>query len=199
MAVGVTTDTLMWIMVDVEATGPAPGLFSMFWFGAVVVEDGLKYKFEGKLAPLAGAGCEGGTELNIGLKLAGVTHDEILGWPNPAVTMVSFDAWLAHQSAARKDSRLQFVSDNNGYDAAYINWYFHYFLGRNPFGHSSANLGSLYKGLTKSVFENFKHMRKTAHTHNPVDDATGNAEAMLEMRDRLGMNFGKFKLPVEGA
>jgi hypothetical protein len=31
--------------------------------------------------------------------------------------------------------------------------------------------------------KNFKHLRKTRHTHRPVDDAKGNAEALLAMRE----------------
>jgi hypothetical protein len=64
----------------------------------------------------------------------------------------------------------------------FVCWYFHHFLGENPFGYSSQNLGSLYKGLAKDTFVNFKHLRKTKHTHHPVDDAKGNAEALLEMK-----------------
>lgn len=39
-------------MVDVETTGPCPGLFSMVQFGAVIVEPGLKRTFKGELKPL---------------------------------------------------------------------------------------------------------------------------------------------------
>ena len=56
---------------------------------------------------------------------------------------------------------------------------FHHFTGGNPFGFSSTNLGSLYKGLVKDTAPNFKHLRRTKHTHHPVDDAKGNAEALL--------------------
>jgi hypothetical protein len=31
------------------------------------------------------------------------------------------------------------------------------------------------------VYRTFKHLRDTKHTHNPVDDAKGNAEAMLKI------------------
>src|SRR5688572_2647845 len=58
-----------------------------------------------------------------------------------------------------------------------------HFLGDNPFGFSSQNLGSLYKGLVKDTFKTFKHLRRTKHTHHPVDDAKGNAEALLAMRE----------------
>ena len=63
------------------------------------------------------------------------------------------------------------------------------FNSKNPFGFSSQNLGSLYKGLVKDTFQNFKHLRKTHHTHHPVDDARGNAEALLHMKDHLGLKI----------
>lgn len=51
-------------------------------------------------------------------------------------------------------------------------------------GFSSQNLGSLYKGMVMDMSQNFKHLRKTKHTHNPVDDAKGNAEALLTLKDK---------------
>jgi hypothetical protein len=77
---------------------------------------------------------------------------------------------------------LIFIADNNGFDWMFVCWYFHHFLGKNPFGFSSQNLGSLYKGLVKDAAKSFKHLRKTSHTHDPVDDARGNAEALLAMQ-----------------
>ena len=56
-----------------------------------------------------------------------------------------------------------------------------YFL-TSPFGFSSTNLGSLYKGMAGDMRKSFKHLRKTKHTHHPVDDARGNAEALLQMK-----------------
>src|SRR5438045_7167541 len=93
--------------------------------------------------------------------------------------MERFDRWLKENI----DGQPMFVSDNNGFDWQFINWYFHHFLQANPFGFSSVNLGSLYKGMQKDTFVNFKHLRKTKHTHHPVDDARGNAEALLQMKE----------------
>ena len=64
-------------------------------------------------------------------------------------------------------------------------------MGMNPFGHSSVNLGSLYKGLVCDVRKSFKHLRKTLHTHNPLDDAKGNAEALLSIVEHFnpGINL----------
>ena len=55
-------------------------------------------------------------------------------------------------------------------------------------GFSSQNLGSLYKGFVRDVGKSFKHLRRTQHTHDPVDDARGNAEALLAIRDQ-GLKF----------
>ena len=82
-----------------------------------------------------------------------------------------------------------FISDNNGFDWMFICWYFHHFLGHNPFGYSSQNLGSLYKGIVKDTRQNFKHLRRTTHTHNPVDDAIGNAEALLAIIEKYGLRI----------
>jgi hypothetical protein len=92
--------------------------------------------------------------------------------------MDDFARWIKHNAKGRA----LFVSDNNGFDWQFINWYFWRFTGGNPFGYSSTNLGSLYKGMVKDMSQNFKHLRKTAHTHHPVDDARGNAEALLAMK-----------------
>jgi hypothetical protein len=75
------------------------------------------------------------------------------------------------------------LNANNGFDWQFVNYYFHYFLGENPFGYSSMNLGSFYKGITQDTFVNFKHLRDTKHTHNALDDAIGNAEAMLKIKE----------------
>src|SRR5690606_12597539 len=97
----------------------------------------------------------------------------------------AFAEWVNANSPKRRF----FISDNNGFDWQFVNWYFHYFLGSNPFGFSSQNLGSLYKGFVKDTFKNFKHLRRTKHTHHPVDDAKGNAEALLALREQ-GLKIG---------
>ena len=101
--------------------------------------------------------------------------------------MHDFDDWLSRINRTREN--LLFISENNGFDWQFINWYFWHFLNKNPFGHSSTNLGSLYKGLVKDTFQSFKHLRITQHAHNPVDDAKGNAEALIKMKNELGLKI----------
>jgi hypothetical protein len=107
-----------------------------------------------------------------------------LAFDEPFSVMTAFRQWLLDTCTGRP----YFISDNNGFDWQFVNWYFHHFLGDNPLGHSSTNLGSLYKGLQKDVFVNFKHLRNTPHTHHPVDDVRGNAEALLEMK-KMGLKI----------
>lgn len=170
---------MTFVVVDTEADGPIPGDYSMVSFGAVIVEPGLARSFYGQLKPISEAW------IPDALRVSGHTREEALAFEEPKVVMARFADWLK-QNVKR---RPQFISDNNGFDWQFINWYFHHFTGDNPFGHSSSNLGSLYKGLVKDVFQNFKHLRRTEHTHHPVDDAKGNAEAMLHMKEVLGLKL----------
>lgn len=168
---------MTYIMVDIEADGPIPGDYSMVAFGAVVVEPGLARSFYGRLKPISTAWVADA------LKVSGFSREATLQFAEPKLVMQEFADWLQ----ANCQGRPRFIADNNGFDWQFINWYFHHFLGANPFGHSSSSLGSLYKGMVKDVSRNFKHLRRTAHTHHPVDDAKGNAEALLHMRDSLGL------------
>jgi DNA polymerase III epsilon subunit-like protein len=170
---------MSYIMVDIEADGPIPGDYSMVCFGAVVVEPSLSKEFYGRLKPISD------DWIPQALEVSGFTREETLAFDDPKSVMESFDAWIARES----EGQPMFISDNNGFDWQFINWYFHHFLGRNPFGHSSTNLGSLYKGVVKDVFKDFKHLRKTKHTHHPVDDARGNAEALLRIKEEHGLRI----------
>jgi len=170
---------MTYVMVDVESDGPIPGDYSMVCFGAIVVEPALNRTFYGQLKPISEKW------IPDALKVSGFTREETLQFDDPAAVMGKFRDWIKENS---KD-RPMFVSDNNGYDWQCSNWYFHHFVCDNSFGHRSTNLGSLYKGLTKDTFANFKHLRKTEHTHHPVDDAKGNAEALLQMKESMGLKI----------
>lgn len=95
-------------------------------------------------------------------------------------TFEKFDKWL---KSIVKENRPLFVSDNPAYDWQFINYYFHKFLGRNPFGHSARRISDFYAGLTKdwSNTQKWKRWRQTKHDHNPVHDAMGNVEAFEEI------------------
>jgi hypothetical protein len=165
-------------MVDVESDGPIPGDYSMVCFGAVVIEETLDKTFYSRLRPISDKW------VPEALAVSGFTREQTLQFEPPLRAMQSFREWL---KASAPGGRHIFISDNNGYDWQFINWYFHHFLGENPFGYSSTNLGSLYKGIVGDFSKNFEHLRKTKHTHHPVDDAKGNAEAFLEIIRQYGL------------
>jgi hypothetical protein len=167
------------IMVDVESDGPIPGDYSMVSFAAVVVEPELKSTFYGKLKPVS---AQWNPEA---LAISGLSREQTQAFDDPKEVMENFKAWLAQASKGKP----RFISDNNGFDWQFINWYFHHFTGSNPFGYSSMNLGSLYKGLQRDLTPTFKHLRKTAHTHDPLDDVIGNAEALLTLQKEYGLNL----------
>ncbi len=159
-------------VVDVEADGPVPGLYSMVSIGAVLLDNDLETTFYGQLKPISQ------DWVPEALAISGHSRLETLDFPEPAVTMELFAEWVEKHSKGRPI----FWADNNGFDFAMVNYYFHAYLGKNPFGWSSQNINSLYKGIQNNMYAGFGHLRKTKHTHHPVDDAKGNAEALLAMR-----------------
>lgn len=169
---------MAYIMVDVETDGPIPGDYSLISLGAVLVTPELDQTFFAQFRPISEQ------YVPQALAVSGYSREATLDFADPKTSMQAFKDWL---SEVCKDRPI-FISDNNGFDWMFVCWYFHHFLGENPFGHSSQNLGSLYKGLVKDTFSNFKHLRITPHTHHPVDDAKGNAEALLEMK-KMGLKL----------
>jgi DNA polymerase III epsilon subunit-like protein len=162
---------MSYIVVDVEADGPIPGDYSMICFGAVLVDDTLDKTFYGTVKPIS-------ERFNPeALAISGFTREQTQEFDDPEETMLHFEEWIKAHSKGRPI----FISDNNGFDWMFICWYFHHFLGRNPFGYSSRRLSDLYCGLVKDSFAQWKHLRTTQHTHHPVDDARGNAEVLLKL------------------
>lgn len=168
------------VVVDVEADGAIPHKYSMVCFGAVVVEPSLSKTFYAKTRPISD---EWNTEA---LAISGFSREEHLTFDDPGEVMANFQDWLNNNV----NGRPIFISDNLVFDWQWINYYFHYFVGSNPFGFSARRIGDLYAGLVNDYFaaSKWKKFRKRAHTHNPVDDAIGNAEALLKIRE-MGLKF----------
>jgi len=171
---------MTYFMIDSEADGPIPGFYSMVELGAVIVEPELVRTFYGQLRPIGPFYDEDA------LAVCGLTREETLAFEDPTIVMQRFGQWVRKNTKGRPI----FIADNNGFDWAFVNWYFHALLPgtartRNPFGHSSRNLNDLYKGFANDMSVNVRDLKRdmnlTKHTHNPVDDARGNAEALLEL------------------
>jgi hypothetical protein len=118
---------MSYIMVDIESDGPIPGDYSMVCFGAVKVDQTLNETFYGKIKPISESW------IPEALAISGFSREETLGFDDPTKVMSDFAAWVKRVS----NGRPLFISDNNGFDWQFINWYFHHFTGNNPFGFSS--------------------------------------------------------------
>ena len=159
------------IVVDVEADGPIPGKYNMVSFGAVLVDKAgrLDKTFYGKVRPITKE------FIPEALAVSGHSRIEHESFDEPIDVMQAFAEWIASLGEGNKI----FLSDNLAFDWQWINWYFHYFLGKNPFGFSGQRIGDKFQGFYNSPYYRWKQHRKTSHTHHPVDDAKGNAEALL--------------------
>ena len=157
---------MSYFIVDVEADGPFPGVYSMVSFGAVKVDNELNHTFFSEvIRPIATQYDEEA------LSISGVTRDQQLDsliYPNEV--MSEFEKWI--KNVNKRGTHPVFVSDNNGFDWQFINGYFiMYNDGYNPFGWSSRRLSDMFAGFYQNARYSWKKHRKTKHTHHPVDDA----------------------------
>jgi 3' exoribonuclease, RNase T-like len=155
-----------WIFVDCEARGTSPVHGVLTEFGAVHYD--TRDTFYGRLFE--------------------ATPDP----DNPAISIVGerlatdkevaerFAAWLQEHLGNRQPV---FVSDNPAYDWQWIAGMFDRAGMDNPFGHSGRRIGDFWAGLNQnwSDTQSWKRFRRTAHDHNPVNDAMGNVEAFEEI------------------
>lgn len=163
-------------IVDVEADGPCPDLYSMVSFGAVKLDD-LDCTFYGKVRPISDH------YISEALAVSGFSRKEHETFDEPGYTMGMFRNWIEDTTIGSP----VFVSDNPAFDWQFINYYFHRFSSKNPFGFSARRIGDFAAGLNRNWRDSssWKKYRITRHTHNPVDDAIGNAEALATLLHRV--------------
>ena len=165
----------VFVIVDVEAVGRSPISGEMTEFGAVALTD-LNATHIDRDA----------------VSFHGLLIEAVPDKDNPAIpfipegakrydlteVMQSFREWLVDFN-----DRVVFVSDNPLYDGQWMWCAFDKAGVENPFGHSGRRIGDFAAGLrhqwTKT--SDWKRLRVTKHTHHPVDDAMGNAEALLKL------------------
>jgi DNA polymerase III epsilon subunit-like protein len=165
------------ISVDVETAGPIPGEYSMLSLGACVV--GRRDEtFYAELKPISG------NAVADALKVTGFNLTELgRTGERPEEGMAKFRAWLAGVG-----EKPVFIGFNAGFDWSFVNWYFHRFLGNNPFGFAPLDIKSYYMGLTGCSWEETKSSRirakfqpAKAGGHNALNDALAQAEMFEKM------------------
>ena len=166
-------------VLDVESDGPAVGLYNMISFGLVSVADPAK-GYLGEVSPIvANAGISQARDV------VGVSYETQRTFRTPIVVMAEAVAWV---KSITRGQRAVFWSDNPAFDWQFWNWYCHRFVGENPAGFSARRIGDLDAGRRGEPLNTlaFKQRRETAHTHNPVDDARGNVEALRWVLGQMG-------------
>lgn len=170
------------IVLDVESDGPCPGLYNMISLGLVCVGDPAQ-SYLGEVAPiLQSAGVQQAREV------VGISYETQLSYRDPEIVMKEAVAWVG---ATTEGKRAVFWSDNPAFDWQFWNFYCHKYVGQNPGGFSARRIGDLDAGRRGEPLNTsaFKKRRETAHTHNPVDDARGNAEALRWVLEQMGEKF----------
>jgi ribonuclease T len=174
----------LYISVDIEAAGPVPSVFSMLSLGAVVVDD-PKRTFYVELKPV------NDKFLPDAMKVVGRTlQDFAKNGHDPKEAMTAFRDWLLSVATAAKPV---FIGFNATFDWAFVNFYFHEYLGENPFGFGGIDIKSYYMGMTGCAWEDTRSSRirpelkgPSPHTHNALDDAVEQAEMFKRMREKAG-------------
>jgi DNA polymerase III epsilon subunit-like protein len=168
-------DNEVLISVDVEASGPIPGEYSMLSIGACRVDDWHK-TFECELKPI-NANYDPAAMEATGLKLDDFKKK---GLP-PVEGMKLFNQWLKEQEAT--GGKLVFVGFNAPFDWSFVNYYFLQYLQHNPFGFTSLDIKAYYMGVTGcrwSETSSSQIARDVNPTkigdHNPLHDAIYQAE-----------------------
>jgi len=184
------TITECFISVDVETSGPVPGVFSLLSIGACVVPEDVTSlgddpaaEFYCTLKPLPGASSDPAA-----LAVAGFVLDELAeSGSTPEAAMLSFEEWLLTVGGSAKPI---FVGLNAPFDWSFVNYYFHRFLGRNPFGFTALDIKALYMGSTGCRWEDARSSRmlielgltQKGPSHHALEDAKAQAEFFLAIR-----------------
>lgn len=139
----------LYCCVDVEASGPVPGLYDLVSIGAVAVarrEDGT----HGVVSPspfLVEVAPQGGRVDERAMAIHGLTTEHLEREGRElAHALEALDAWIgAHR--AHPDQRLVFVGHNAPFDWSYVNHAYHRVDRRNPFGWKALDTKALAMGV----------------------------------------------------
>ncbi len=169
----------VYISVDIETAGPVPGEYSMVSLGACLVDNPTE-QFYIELKPI------NDNSIPEALKVSGLTFEQLTATGiNPAEAMSSFQNWVQRVT---DNQRAVFVGFNASFDWSFVNWYFHVFLGKNPFGISALDIKSYYMGLSGCLWQETTSSQlplsfQPSHrqSHNALDDAIAQAEIFKKL------------------
>jgi len=137
-----------YIIVDIEASGPNPGNYSMLSIGACTVSEPL-YTFYIELKPDKKEFITQAMEVNK-LSMEHLIKEGI----NPKEALREFADWI---EKVVPDGKPIFTAFNAPFDWMFVNDYFLRYLGKNPFGHKALDIKALFMGKTNVSWEKTSH------------------------------------------
>jgi ribonuclease T len=165
----------VFISVDVETAGPVPGEYSLLSIGACMVFEPSN-TFSCELKPINRNADPKALEV-AGLSLDSLARDGL----DPADAMKAFADWL--KSVEGEDGSVIFVGFNAPFDWSFVNYYFHRFRGKNPFGFAALDIKALYMGVTGCDWADTRSSKIAEHLapklkgdHDALRDAQFQAE-----------------------
>lgn len=184
----------VYISVDIEASGPVPGEYSMLALGACVVGDTSR-NFYVELKPIT-KNFDPESLAVAGFDLDALERDGT----DPKEAMQAFDAWLKHVTP--RNGRLVFAAYPLAFDWMFVAYYLQRFVGRNRFGYTGFDFKSFYMGVTGTSWHEAnvfspKQFFQTANalTHNAREDAIEQARLLSQLFEYADQQ--RTKLPSE--
>lgn len=179
-------------VLDVESDGPCPGLYNMISFGLASVADPTQ-TFYCLVKPITTDG------IPEARAVSGISYaDQAANGEVTPTAMKLANDWIAAQltkNGMNPEGRITIWSDNPAFDWQFWNYYHALTSTPNQAGFSARRIGDLWAGVKNRPLEtqSWKSMRITKHTHNPADDARGNAEALQQIIALANQNAAHWK------
>lgn len=185
----------LFFVTDVEGTGPDHEVHSMYQFASIPM------LADGKILI--------GSAWNVALRSEnpddhnketmkfleedqGITLASLIARPSqvsPYNAMIAFDTYIKKWMVDTGAEKAILIADNLAYDWGYTHSYFFRALKKNPFGYAGRNIPDISMALFSGSRDKWEEFRVTPHTHNALDDVTGNAEALAHMIKNHGLEL----------
>jgi hypothetical protein len=151
--------TTIYISLDVEASGPVPGLFSLLAIGACVVADdgsearllpGAENEFKVLVKPLEGAANDPQA-----LKFTGglLPEELAVSGTEPRAALVALNEWVERVRRAAGASRAHFLAHAASFDWMYMRWYYEAMGVPCPFGFAGVDIKAFAMGALGIAWE----------------------------------------------